>query len=154
MRHALLANAILLVGMAWSFAYATATVGHLNILSVTFTATLIGIGIDYGVYYCARYLQLRKELDTCEAALLETSRTAGPAITIGADHHRHLVFRRRLHHVCGRGRIGHHRRRRHPALRCRRIDCAAGRDLLGRSQQSGAAACPSRWPSTPGSSQC
>jgi hopanoid biosynthesis associated RND transporter like protein HpnN len=83
-RHALLANAILLVGMAWSFAFATATVGHLNILSVTFTATLIGIGIDYGVYYCARYLQLRKDLDTCEAALLETARTAGPAITIGA----------------------------------------------------------------------
>jgi hopanoid biosynthesis associated RND transporter like protein HpnN len=83
-RHALLANAILIIGMAWSFAYATASVGHLNILSVTFTATLIGIGIDYGVYYCARYLQLRKECDTCEAALLETSRTAGPAIVTGA----------------------------------------------------------------------
>ncbi len=83
-RHALLANAILIVGMAWSFAYATATIGHLNILSVTFTATLIGIGIDYGVYYCARYLQLRKELGSCEAALLETSRSAGPAITTGA----------------------------------------------------------------------
>jgi hypothetical protein len=36
-RHALLANAILLIGVAWAFAYATATVGHLNILSVTFT---------------------------------------------------------------------------------------------------------------------
>lgn len=83
-RHALLANLILLVGMAWSFAFATAVIGHLNILSVTFTATLIGIGIDYGVYYCARYLQLRKELDSCDAALLETARSAGPAITAGA----------------------------------------------------------------------
>jgi hypothetical protein len=83
-RHALLANLILLVGMAWAFGYVTLTVGHLNILSVTFTVTMIGIGIDYGVYYCARYLQLRTENQTCEEALLETARGAGPAITTGA----------------------------------------------------------------------
>ena len=40
MRHALLANVILLVGMAWAFGWATLAVGHLNILSVTFTVTL------------------------------------------------------------------------------------------------------------------
>ena len=56
-RHALLANLILLLGMAWSFGYVTLVVGHLNILSVSFTATLIGIGIDYGVHYVARYLR-------------------------------------------------------------------------------------------------
>ncbi|MEX0679616.1 MAG: MMPL family transporter [Pirellulales bacterium] len=83
-RHALLANAILLVGMALAFGYATLVVGHLNILSVTFTVTLIGIGIDFGVYYVARYLQLRGENKDCETALLETARTAGPAITAGA----------------------------------------------------------------------
>jgi uncharacterized protein len=83
-RHALLANVILLVGMAWAFGWATLTVGHLNILSVTFTVTLIGIGIDYGVYYVARYLQLRTESYDCERALMETSRGAGPAITAGA----------------------------------------------------------------------
>ncbi len=83
-RHALLANVILLVGMAWAFGYATLSVGHLNILSVTFTVTLIGIGIDYGVYYVARYLQLRGESYDCESALMETSRGAGPAITAGA----------------------------------------------------------------------
>ncbi len=83
-RHALLANLILLVGMAWSFGYVTLTVGHLNILSITFTVTLIGIGIDFGVYYVARYLQKRGEGQGCEAALLETARGAGPAITTGA----------------------------------------------------------------------
>ena len=46
-RHALLANLVLLVGMAWAFGYVTLTVGHLNILSVSFTVTMIGIGIDY-----------------------------------------------------------------------------------------------------------
>ena len=80
----MLANLILLVGMAWAFGYVTLTVGHLNILSVSFTVTMIGIGIDYGIYYVARYLQLRTEKYECEPALLETSRGAGPAITTGA----------------------------------------------------------------------
>jgi uncharacterized protein len=83
-RHAILANLILLVGMALAFGYTTLVVGHLNILSVTFTVTLIGIGIDYGVYYVARYLQLRGENKDCETSLLETARTVGPAITAGA----------------------------------------------------------------------
>lgn len=83
-RHALLANLILLVGMAWAFGYVTLSVGHLNILSVSFTVTMIGIGIDYGVYYVARYLQLRSEGLECEEALLETARGAGPAILTGA----------------------------------------------------------------------
>jgi len=83
-RHALLANAILLVGMAMAFGYATLAVGHLNILSVTFTVTLIGIGIDFGVYYVALYLQRRGENQDCKTALLEASRIGGPAIATGA----------------------------------------------------------------------
>ncbi len=83
-RHALLANAILLVGMALAFGYTTLAVGHLNILSVTFTVTLIGIGIDYGIYYVACYLQRRGENQDCQTALLESARVAGPAITTGA----------------------------------------------------------------------
>jgi len=84
LRHALLANLVLLLGTAWAFGYVTLTVGHLNILSVTFTATLIGIGIDYGAYYISRYMQLLREGMPCEAALLETTRSAGPAIVTGA----------------------------------------------------------------------
>ncbi len=83
-RHAMLANLILIVGMALAFGYATLAVGHLNILSVTFTVTLIGIGIDYGVYYVALYLQRRGENQDCHTALLESSRISGPAIATGA----------------------------------------------------------------------
>jgi len=83
-RHALLANLVLLVGIAWSFGYVTLTVGHLNILSVSFTVTMIGIGIDYGVYYVAKYLQYRTDGLGCDEALIETARSAGPAITTGA----------------------------------------------------------------------
>jgi hopanoid biosynthesis associated RND transporter like protein HpnN len=83
-RHALMANVILLIGMAWAFGFATASVGHLNILSVTFTATLIGIGIDFGIYFAARYIQNRKLGQPVEEALITTARTAGPSIITGA----------------------------------------------------------------------
>ena len=83
-RHALLANVVLLVGIAWSFGYLTLVVGHLNILSMSFAVTLIGIGIDYGVYYVARYLQVRERCHAVKDALLETTQGVGPAILTGA----------------------------------------------------------------------
>ena len=83
-RHALMANGVLVIGMAWAFAWAAASVGHLNILSVTFTVTMIGVGIDYGTYYVGRYLEMRRRGLDCEDALLETSATVGPGILTGA----------------------------------------------------------------------
>ena len=83
-RHALMANGVLVIGMAWAFGWATASVGHLNILSVTFTVTMIGVGIDYGTYYIGRYLEMRRRGLGCEEALLETSASVGPGILTGA----------------------------------------------------------------------
>jgi hopanoid biosynthesis associated RND transporter like protein HpnN len=83
-RHALMANGVLVIGMAWAFAWATVSVGHLNILSVTFTVTMIGVGIDYGTYYVGRYLEARRRGLGCDAALLETSAAVGPGILTGA----------------------------------------------------------------------
>ena len=84
LRHALLANVVLLIGMAWTFGYVTFAVGHLNILSVSFAATLIGIGIDYGVHFVARYLKEREKVRTPHEALMTTMRTMGPPIATGA----------------------------------------------------------------------
>jgi hopanoid biosynthesis associated RND transporter like protein HpnN len=83
-RHALMANGVLVIGMAWAFGWATVSVGHLNILSVTFTVTMIGVGIDYGTYYIGRYLELRRAGHDCGTALLETSGSVGPGILTGA----------------------------------------------------------------------
>ena len=83
-RHALLANLVLGIGMAWAFAWATASVGHLNILSVTFTVTMIGVGIDYGTYYVGRYLEQRRKGEDCDTALLQASEHVGPGILVGA----------------------------------------------------------------------
>jgi hopanoid biosynthesis associated RND transporter like protein HpnN len=75
---------VLVIGMAWAFGWATVSVGHLNILSVTFTVTMIGVGIDYGTYYIGRYLELRRAGHTCDVALLEASGSVGPGILTGA----------------------------------------------------------------------
>jgi hopanoid biosynthesis associated RND transporter like protein HpnN len=84
LRHALMANGVLVIGMAWAFGWATVSVGHLNILSVTFAVTMIGVGIDYGTYYIGRYLEIRRRGLDCAQALLETSGTVGPGILTGA----------------------------------------------------------------------
>ncbi|MGI8981018.1 MAG: MMPL family transporter [Pirellulaceae bacterium] len=82
-RHALLANCVLLVGTAWTFAYATLAIGHLNILSAAFAVILIGLGIDFGIHYVASYLRLRKNGHECKSALITTAADVGPGVVTG-----------------------------------------------------------------------
>jgi uncharacterized protein len=49
------ADLCLLVGLAYTMAFTTLVVGHLNILTVTFAPILIGLAIDFGVHLIARY---------------------------------------------------------------------------------------------------
>jgi hopanoid biosynthesis associated RND transporter like protein HpnN len=84
LRHPLMAMVALLLGMAWSFGYITLAVGHLNILSISFGVILIGLGIDFGVHYVARYLQLRATVHACSKALVRASQAVGPGIVTGA----------------------------------------------------------------------
>ncbi len=82
--HPVLGLLMLIVGMAWSFGYTTAVVGHLNILSVSFVAILIGLGIDFSIHILARYLELRHQGLGLQAALVETSSSVGGGIVTGA----------------------------------------------------------------------
>jgi hopanoid biosynthesis associated RND transporter like protein HpnN len=84
LRHPLMTVAALLLAMGWSFGYITFSVGHLNILSVSFGVILIGLGIDFGVHYVARYLQLRGGIRSSDEALVETAGSVGPGIVTGA----------------------------------------------------------------------
>jgi len=45
----------LAMSLCWSIAVATLVVGHLSLFSVMFIPIVIGIGIDYGIYYLFRY---------------------------------------------------------------------------------------------------
>ncbi|MGD9126344.1 MAG: MMPL family transporter [Planctomycetia bacterium] len=83
-RHPLMTVGALLLAMTWSFGYITVAIGHLNILSIAFGVILIGLGIDFGIHYVARYVQLRHEHELCETALVHTARSVGPGIITGA----------------------------------------------------------------------
>jgi hopanoid biosynthesis associated RND transporter like protein HpnN len=75
---------VLVVSLAWSMGIITLTVGHLTIFSVMFISIVIGIGIDYGIYFLFRYeeeIYLGRSLR--EALELTAART-GPGMAIGA----------------------------------------------------------------------
>ncbi|MEE9602206.1 MAG: MMPL family transporter, partial [Thermoguttaceae bacterium] len=84
LRHPILTVAALLLALGWSFGYITYAVGHLNILSISFCVILIGLGIDFGVHYTARYLQLYSISRSSSKALEHTASTVGPGIVTGA----------------------------------------------------------------------
>ena len=84
LRHPLMTVAALLLAIGWSLGYITLAVGHLNILSISFGVILIGLGIDFGVHYVARYLQLRGTVHSSDEALVETAGGVGPGILTGA----------------------------------------------------------------------
>lgn len=83
LRHPLLSIATLIIALAWTLGYITLAVGHLNILSMAFGVILIGLGIDFGVHYVARYLELRPKVDTVSDALVQTARGVGPGVIAG-----------------------------------------------------------------------
>lgn len=83
-KHPLLAMLMLAVGVAWSLGFTTLAVGHLNILSISFAAILIGLGIDYAIHYIARYLELRHAGLALRPALVQASMQIGSGIVTSA----------------------------------------------------------------------
>ncbi len=86
-RSARLINSILItlfIGLIWTTAFATLTVGHLNLLSVTFPVLFIGLGVDFGIQFGMRY---REEIDRGSVHAVALSRAAGGvggALTLAA----------------------------------------------------------------------
>ena len=83
-KHPLLAMIMLAVGMSWTFGFTTLSIGHLNILSVSFAAILIGLGIDFAIHYLARYLELRHHGEDLGPALSDSSAGVGVGIVTAA----------------------------------------------------------------------
>ncbi len=79
-RHPLISQIMLVVGMCWSLGFITLAIGHLNILSVSFATILIGIGIDFAIHFLERYLEYRHAGMGMEDALVQTSLTTGAGI--------------------------------------------------------------------------
>lgn len=83
-RFPIMAMLMLAVATSWSFGFTTASVGHLNILSVSFVAIVVGLGIDYAILFLSKYMELRQAGRTLPDALQETSGTVGPGILTAA----------------------------------------------------------------------
>jgi predicted RND superfamily exporter protein len=77
---ALAAEISLGVGIAWTFGWATATVGQLNLLSLVFIIALIGIGMDYLVQILSRYRQEARRYARPDAVWTRVFRYVGPPI--------------------------------------------------------------------------
>jgi uncharacterized protein len=87
LRLPIIAMVSLLCGIAWTFGFLTASIGHLQILSVVFVLMLLGMGVDYAVLLSSGYEVTRdKYPDTAEgfkAAMKETLVKMGPGMATG-----------------------------------------------------------------------
>src|ERR1043165_4142489 len=70
------ATVCLIFGLGYTMGYTTLTVGHLNILTVTFLPMLIGLAIDFGVHLITRYEEElrngRNEAEALQLAMVNT----------------------------------------------------------------------------------
>lgn len=79
-----LAILVLLFSMGWTYGFVALTLGHLNLLSTVFCLVLIGLGIDFGIHFIARYQdELNKGADP-SAAIMETLQHVGSGTVTGA----------------------------------------------------------------------
>ena len=78
------ATICMIVGLAYTLAFATLAVGHLNILTITFVPILIGLAIDYGVHLITRYEEELRHGKSEEAALHKAMVFTGQGILTGA----------------------------------------------------------------------
>ena len=78
------ATICLLFGLAYSLAWATLAIGHLNILTITFLPMLIGLAIDFGVHLITRYEEELRHGKTKEDAMIKAMAFTGQGIFMGA----------------------------------------------------------------------
>lgn len=71
------------VGLCWTFGWTTLFVGHLNILSVVFAPMLCGLGVDYGIYWYARFEEEERIVGRDRrSAIGRVVKRSGPAIML------------------------------------------------------------------------
>ncbi len=74
----------LFIGLIWMGAFATATIGELNMLSVSVTVLFIGLGIDHAIHFCMRYAEALANSGDKVLALQEAGGDIGPALMLCA----------------------------------------------------------------------
>ena len=74
----------LVTGLALTAAFATLTVGELNLISVAFAVLYIGLGVDFAIHYCLRYREHLIDGEERRRALEQTSANIGGSLFLCA----------------------------------------------------------------------
>ncbi len=75
--------ATLLVGLVWTGAFAAATIGELNLISIAFAILFIGLGVDFGIHLGMAFASDRRADGLpCEAALHRAIDGIGASLVI------------------------------------------------------------------------
>lgn len=82
--HPMVMLTVLALSLGWSLGAATLFVGHLSLFSVMFIPIVIGIGIDYGIYFAFRYDEERARGRRVPRALEVSAARAGPGMLLAA----------------------------------------------------------------------
>lgn len=72
----------LTIGLILSLGFATASVGHLNLISIAFAVLFIGMGDAYSSHFCLRYRELVLRGESQRDALLDTLTSTGASLIL------------------------------------------------------------------------
>src|SRR5439155_3317547 len=75
---------VLALSLCWSIGLTTLVVGHLSLFSIMFISIVIGIGINYGIYFLFRYEEEIFLGRSLREAIETTARRSGPGTLLGA----------------------------------------------------------------------
>jgi len=74
----------LLISLTWTFGITHIFLENLNTMTSVLFAILFGLGIDYGIHYYARYIELRSEGKSVHDSILNAYERTGVAIFVSA----------------------------------------------------------------------
>ena len=74
----------LLAGLVLTFGFATVTIGQLNLISMAFAVLFVGLAVDFGIHISLRFREARAIGRPPPAALDDTARGIGRALTLSA----------------------------------------------------------------------
>ncbi len=83
LRHPLCAVAALMIGLAWTFGFATLALGRMNLFATVFAAMLVGIADNFGILILTHYQDARARGASPEAAIAEAYSHCGRGAFIG-----------------------------------------------------------------------
>jgi len=74
----------LLVGLSFTAAFAAATIGHLNLISVAFAVLYVGLGIDFAIHLALRHRELVESGEPHRGALTHAVADVGTTLLVCA----------------------------------------------------------------------